>query len=201
MSVEFSEYVNCWVCNDTVRYLRDSNAVVNGTETQPRWLCPNCGTRVVGVKVRTHETPSSYNAGADKAPTLAHGWTLSAISLDKMAAPTLTQSGTGGTLTAATYAYKVTATTAAGQTNASNASTGIVVASGTTNTVTVNWVAVTGATGYKIYGRTGGTFGLIATVGLVTTYADTGSPAPGAAAPTVNSTVVDDGIYAKLVKA
>lgn len=61
----------------------------------------------------------------------------------------------------------------------------------TTNTVTVNWGAVTGATGYKVYGRVGGSELLIATVGAVTTYTDTGSVTPAGALPTANTTATN----------
>lgn len=57
-----------------------------------------------------------------------------------------------------------------------------------TNTVTVNWGAVTGATGYKIYGRTSGGHLFIATVGNVTAYIDTGSVTPAGALPASNTT-------------
>lgn len=58
----------------------------------------------------------------------------------------------------------------------------------TTNTVTVNWTATSGATGYKIYGRTGGSEQLIAAVGTVTSYVDTGSVTPAGALPGANTT-------------
>lgn len=61
----------------------------------------------------------------------------------------------------------------------------------TTNTVTVNWGAVTGATGYKVYGRVGGSELLIATVGAVTTYTDTGAVTPAGALPTANTTATN----------
>lgn len=61
----------------------------------------------------------------------------------------------------------------------------------TTNTITVNWGAVTGATGYKVYGRVGGSELLIATVGAVTTYTDTGSVTPAGALPTANTTATN----------
>lgn len=98
-----------------------------------------------------------------------------------------TQSATGGTLTAATYSYRVSAINADGETIASVAQT-VVVASGTTNTVTVPWSVVSGATGYKVYGRTSGSEKLLATVGAVTSWDDTGSATPTYIPPYANTT-------------
>lgn len=101
---------------------------------------------------------------------------------------TVTSSGTGGVLGAATYGYKVTAVNANGETTPSAEAT-VTVASGSTNENTVNWTASTGATGYKIYGRTsGGPWKFIAQVGAVTTYVDTGVIVPTYAPPTANTT-------------
>lgn len=111
--------------------------------------------------------------------------------------PTLaafTTATAGGTLTAGTYSYRVAAKNANGTTLASAAAT--IATTGATSTVTVNWNAVaapTGAspvTGYDIYGRTAGGELLLASVGLVTTYTDTGATAPSGALPTANTTAV-----------
>ena len=95
--------------------------------------------------------------------------------------------GTGGTLAAATYYYRVSATDSAGTETLASAETSIVT-TGATSTATVNWGAVTGAAGYKVYGRTTGAELLIATVGAVTTYTDTGAITPSGALPTANNT-------------
>jgi hypothetical protein len=91
-----------------------------------------------------------------------------------------------GTLPNATYYYRVSAINASGETLAS-AETSLVIAAGPQG-VNVNWGAVAGATGYKIYGRTTGSELLIATVGAVTTYLDNGSITPAGALPTANTT-------------
>lgn len=95
---------------------------------------------------------------------------------------------TGGTLPADTYFFKVTALNAQGETLVSNEQ--FVTTTGTTSTATVNWAAVTGATGYRIYATSGATNTetLLIQVGAVTTYVWTGTPAIGVdAPPTVNS--------------
>lgn len=93
---------------------------------------------------------------------------------------------TGGTLAAGTYSYRVAAKNAFGSTLASTATTQ--ATTGATSTVTVNWGAVSGATGYDVFGRIGGSELLIASVGAVTTYTDTGAITPAGALPTSNTT-------------
>ncbi|HEV3345121.1 MAG TPA: PPC domain-containing protein, partial [Pirellulales bacterium] len=80
---------------------------------------------------------------------------------------------TGGELPTNTYYYKVTATSAAGETTPSNEQS--IGVTGPTGEVTVNWTADPGATGYKIYRGTaaGGENVLVGIVGAVTTYTDT----------------------------
>lgn len=93
----------------------------------------------------------------------------------------------GGSLVAGTYSYKVTAINAAGETLASIAAEVVVGAGTATNRTQVNWTAVAGATGYKVYGRTGGAELLMATVGAVVLWIDDGSVAPAGALPAVNT--------------
>ena len=103
-------------------------------------------------------------------------------------------STSGGVLAAATHYYRVAAVNANGTTLAS-AETSITT-SGATSSNTVNWTAPTvpsgvlPITGYNIYGRTTGAEQLIASVGLVLTYVDTGAVAPAGALPTVNTTQI-----------
>lgn len=105
-------------------------------------------------------------------------------------------SASGGTLAAGAKYYRVSAINAYGETLASAQTT--ITTTGATSTVTVNWNPVTApvgasaVTGYKIYGRTTGAELLIATVGLVTTYLDTGAVTPAGALPTANTTAECD---------
>jgi hypothetical protein len=100
--------------------------------------------------------------------------------------PTLQASTTGGSLAAGEQSYRVSALNAQGETDVSTA--GTVTTTGTSSTVAVSWGAVVGATGYRIYGRTAGAELLIATVGSVLSYVDTGSVTPAGALPTGNTT-------------
>lgn len=101
----------------------------------------------------------------------------------------LSTSGVGGTITAGTYIYAVTAINANGETLRSNEQT--IITTGSTSTVTVSWAAVTGATGYKLYktaaGGGTGTELLYKTVGAVTSDVDTSPGSPSGALPTFNS--------------
>lgn len=99
---------------------------------------------------------------------------------------------TGGTLAAATYTYEVTAVNGNGETTASTAVTA--TTTGSTGSVTLSGVETVDGATYNVYGRVGGSIGLIAS-GLGPfdpespfTYTDTGTPAPGAAAPSSNTT-------------
>lgn len=105
------------------------------------------------------------------------------------AAPAGVQAALGGTLAAGSFAYKVTAISNVGETMPSPASTSVVIASGTTNKITVTWTPVEGARGYKLYGRTGSSFLLIGTFGANEfSYVDTGAVTPAGIAPTVAPT-------------
>lgn len=103
------------------------------------------------------------------------------------AAPTVAPQGTAG---ATAYSYKVSAIDANGETvpSAAGATATGNAALSTTNFNRLTWAAVTGATGYKVYGRTSGSWLLIATLGDVLTYDDTGAVTPAGAAPVANTT-------------
>jgi hypothetical protein len=95
----------------------------------------------------------------------------------------------------------VTAINANGETVASNEQT--IVTTGSTSTVTVTWVTVAGATGFKLYktaaGGATGTELLYKTVGLVVSDVDTSPGTPTGAFPTV-STAANPGVYVAPVK-
>lgn len=101
-------------------------------------------------------------------------------------APTVTAATTGGSVASGSHSYRVAAIDDSGVTLPSSA--GTVTNTGSTSVNTVTWSAVTGATGYKIYGRAAGSELLLATVGNVTSWDDNGSITPAGALPVVNST-------------
>lgn len=105
---------------------------------------------------------------------------------------------TGGTLTdTTTYYYRVAAVNAQGGTSLASTETSETTGSGgNLNTVTVNWGAVTGATGYVIYGRTTGAELKIGTVTAPTvTFVDTGAATPSGALPTSATSNVTLNLY------
>lgn len=97
-------------------------------------------------------------------------------------APTLVSAS--GTLAAGTYYYKITAVDEAGETLPSPEAS---ITLATTGGVTLSWTTVSGATGYKIYGRNTGAELLIASTTNLT-YTDDGSITPSGALPTTNTT-------------
>lgn len=120
----------------------------------------------------------------------------SSAAISSPSAPTFIQDTTGGTLGAGTYSYRISAVTGTGETLAGTAAT-TVVASGTTNCINVGWTMVDGAQKYKIYGRTGGSELLLATVQPsgaeafgVSFWKDTGAVTPAGALPASNTTAV-----------
>lgn len=98
-------------------------------------------------------------------------------------------STTGGILAAGAKSYRISAINAIGETLASTAAT--CTTTGATSIVTLTWSIVPGATGYKIYGRSGGTELLIDSVGpgTVLTFVDTGAEPPSGALPVANTTI------------
>lgn len=100
-----------------------------------------------------------------------------------------TTSSTGGTLAAATYYYVVTTVSAAGESFRSNEVS--VATAGTTSSNTINWSAVSGATGYKIYrGTAAGVEDVFYSVGIVTTFLDTGAANTAGTPPSGNPIAV-----------
>jgi hypothetical protein len=104
-------------------------------------------------------------------------------------APVAVGSGTGGTLAAASYTYKYTYVKD-GVESPPSAVSNTVVTTGATSKVDLTLTAVTGATSYKVYGRTGGSFLLMSTLTAPTvTYSDTNADTPSGAAPTADFNV------------
>ena len=92
---------------------------------------------------------------------------------------------TTGILGAGTYYYQVTAINSAGQTIGSSEDN---VTIGASKGVQVSWSAVDGATGYRIYGRSGIPNLLMGEVGEVTTWTDDGTVTPGVTDPPSSDT-------------
>jgi hypothetical protein len=128
------------------------------------------------------------------------GGGIAGLAIEQLAPPVqaaLATAASGGTITAGTYRYVVTAINANGETLASNEQT--IVTTGSTSTVTVTWAAVPGATGFNLYktaaGGGAGTELKYKTVGVVTTDIDTAPGVPAGAIPTTN-TALNPNTYA-----
>ena len=114
------------------------------------------------------------------------GSTVASFSaIDTPAEPTVTRNGGGAG--SYTFSYKVTAKTDTGETAPSDAGTTTLDQGTLTSDVymDIEWVAVTGAVGYNLYGRTDGSWYFIATIDGNTsvTYEDKGLIVPEMAFP------------------
>lgn len=146
--------------------------------------------------VSTLVLPEHFTAAALEDPAVVRAHTYDLFNPDAvLASPsgvTATGSTTGGSLAAGTYSYRVSARNADGETLASTAVTAT-IATTTTGSVALSWTAPTvpagtdPVTGYRVYGRIGGSEGLLAEV-TTTSYTDTGAATVGAAPPTANTT-------------
>lgn len=129
---------------------------------------------------------------------------IAGIAVEQLSPPVqaaLATAASGGTITAGTYRYVVTAINANGETTISNEQT--IVTTGSTSTVTVTWGAVTGATGYRLYKTAAGGATLTElfykAVGVVVSDIDTAPGSPAGTFPTAN-TAVAPGTYAAPTK-
>ena len=102
---------------------------------------------------------------------------------DQLSSPVVSLVGTTGTLTAGTYYYRVTAINAYGETLGSEEKSLTV---GASSGVVLSWVAITGATSYKVYGRTTNNELFIAST-VISTYTDNGSITPLGSMPLLNT--------------
>jgi hypothetical protein len=104
-------------------------------------------------------------------------------------APAVANSGAGGTLTAATYSYKISRIKNGAESAASAVAGTTVVAGGTTNKCTITLPGVAGEQ-YGVYGRVGGSELLIGiSAAGASSFDDTGAVTPAGALPTADSRV------------
>lgn len=191
-----------WRINDSrfrkaMSYKKDSKLIVQILGESERWL----NVRLRGTpKLKVQTDPNNLKYGLllvnfvaayprwqEDDVTLTYTTATNSKLLSAPVASTPTTSTSGGTLAAATYYYKVTALSAYGQTTGSNEVSRATTGSTSRNTLT--WSAVTGATGYKVYRSTSsGAEQLLATLGAVTTYNDTGTSTTATSVPSTNTT-------------
>jgi hypothetical protein len=140
-----------------------------------------------GFAVRLYrEGPAWRNAGGT---TTTPGAVTATIPL---APPTVTlgSASSGGTFTSGAEYWKVTTLTALGESTGSNEVTATLTAN---QQQVLNWGAVSGATGYRVYrGTSAGSESVLVTTinsGSTTTYTDTGTAGTAATVPTSNTTL------------
>lgn len=114
--------------------------------------------------------------------------TIASLAAPVLAVPTTATTGGTGLAASTTYFYKVTALNDAGQSLGSNERS-IATGAGATNSISLSWAAVTGATGYRVYrGTAAGAESIYYFVGATTTFVDQGSSANVAGTvPTTNT--------------
>ena len=98
-----------------------------------------------------------------------------------------TTNSTGGTLAAGSYVWVITTTNFSGETTSSNEVSATLT--GTTSSVGLSWTLPDGADGVKVYRGTvaGSENVLVATLGAVSTYTDTGAAGTSATPPADNT--------------
>lgn len=133
--------------------------------------------------------PSSITAKFD-AEAAAHLAAEVTTAVTSPTAPTVAAVAGAGTFAAGSKFWKITAINAVGETLPSGEATLAVAAN---DAVDISWTKVAGATGYKVYrATTSQTYtdpALVATVGDVATYRDTGAATTAGTLPTANTTV------------
>ena len=103
---------------------------------------------------------------------------------------TVANSGTGGTLGAATYSYKISQVVNGIEGPPVAAAKTTVVGAGSTNKCTISFPNATATSVYRVYGRTGGSELLIGqTTAGATTFDDTGSVTPAGALQTADGRI------------
>lgn len=179
-----------------VDLVRTGSPVINGQTAEEDETYFARGVTRFGRLNETLVSPNHFVLAAFSDSNVFRAFAIDNYDPAPLPTPTIssvTTATTGGTLAAGIKSYRVSAINAQGETLASAA--GTVTTTGTTSTATVNWNLVTtppnggAVTGYRIYGRTPGSELLIASVGLVATYTDTGAVTPAGALPIRNTAI------------
>jgi len=131
--------------------------LMTGTRTSPTYIRPASATVLpseTGVTVKTADEGLILYRIQPTDFVLANStqavW-LELYATKRVSITDAVQAGTGGNLTAGTYAIQVTAIVDDDLETMCLAETSVVIASGTTNKITVTWPAVAGATDFRVY--------------------------------------------------
>jgi hypothetical protein len=148
------------------------------------------GNKFAVALIHEAKVSDSFDLHTIQGTPIANGAGYGPVGVPKLTAPVLalgTTATTGGTFAAGDYSWVVTAINAAGESLASNSVTKTLALNGTQ---VLNWgAAPAGATGIKVW-RTDslGVTKLVATLGAVATYTDTGTAGTPGTPPKVNTT-------------
>lgn len=185
----FSPGNNLYVSDQLMQLVCTPNVQSGDDLTQLNAAGDLCGVFHHGDMIKRYDLTLSICAPDPELEQMLVGGqvlTDNAVALTAPTAPTATPSASGGTLASGTdYSYKVSAVGRYGETTATAQASPSTV-TGATGSVALSWAAVTGAVGYRIYGRHTGQSFLIAQVGTVLTYTDTGTAFIGQGPPTAN---------------
>ncbi len=104
-------------------------------------------------QIQNAASATLLNVSTSQGTLTTYGGSLTVNGVANPTAPTLTSSGSGGTLAANTYYYRLDALATDGSSTTASipSSPGSVTTSGSTSKNTLTWSAVTNATGYHIY--------------------------------------------------
>ena len=113
-------------------------------------LAPSATSSAVQIQTASGNG-SIFNVDTTTNSTTINQGNLTVTNLASPSTPTLTSSGSGGTLSAGTYLYQLAATNVNGSTPAVASNPTSVITSGSTSQNTLTWTAVSNAGGYDIY--------------------------------------------------
>ena len=185
---------------------RFEQQTINGVSQSPSLVTTMAQSG--GNLYRGLSTDTSYQqvGGSNVLGASAHKWSAVKVfdpdhTVSSPPIPVLTKVHAGSTLTAGTYTYEITTVTAAGE-SLPSFSASITLSAGDIaggfREIMVDWTGVSpypavlpGATHYNVYGRVGGSLGLMSDgtniVAATTTYTDTGAGTVGVAPPVTNT--------------
>jgi hypothetical protein len=144
-------------------------ATINGT-TLVKPTSGNDSATAFQVQNAAGTSLLNVNSTAANMSVSTVGGSLNVLGVANPAAPTLTSSGSGGSLTAQTYYYRLSAQGPTGEyTTAIASSPASVTTSGSASKNTLTWTAVSNSQGYKIYRSTDNSTWFSNTVSSATT--------------------------------
>lgn len=155
------------------------------------WGVPGASDLNVGPVEVANSQDVNFPAVTEDLVPAAYAFLTDKATGNALAAPVASlgaATNSGGTFTAGTYYWVVTAVNAKGETIASNEVSATLSANGSQ---VINWAVITGATGYNIYrGTVSGQENVLVGTLNGNTFTDTGAVGTAATPPSVNSAAI-----------